>query len=89
MKIADVRAKTVDQLREELLNLRKDQLNFRFRKSTGQLEGTHTVRQARRDVARIKTVLNELKQDNVPAAAAKKAKAPKKASGAAKKKKES
>lgn len=79
MKSADFRAKTQDQLKEELLNLSKEQFNLRFQKSAGQLENTGRVRIVRRDIARINTVLNEQKQGKVPAAkAAKKAAAPKK-----------
>jgi large subunit ribosomal protein L29 len=56
MKIADVKAMTADQLKDELLKLKKEQLNLRFQKATGQLEKTSRIRQVRRDVARIKTV---------------------------------
>ena len=56
MKISDVKAMTTDQLKDELLNLKKEQLNLRFQKATGQLEKTSRIRQVRRDVARIKTV---------------------------------
>ena len=56
MKISDVKAMTADQLKDELLNLKKEQLNLRFQKATGQLEKTSRIRQVRRDVARIKTV---------------------------------
>ena len=56
MKIADVRAMTPDQLKDEVLKLKKEQLNLRFQRATGQLEKTSRIRQVRRDVARIKTV---------------------------------
>ena len=56
MKISDVKAMTSDQLKDELLSLKKEQLNLRFQKATGQLEKTSRIRQVRRDVARIKTV---------------------------------
>jgi large subunit ribosomal protein L29 len=56
MKISDVKAMTADQLKDELLNLKKEQLNLRFQKATGQLEKTSRIRQVRRDVARVKTV---------------------------------
>ena len=59
MKIADVRAKTPDQLNEELSTLEKEQFNLRVQRATGQLENTSRVRQVRRDIARIKTVLVE------------------------------
>jgi len=59
MKIADARTKTADQLNEELSTLEKEQFNLRFQRATGQLENTSRVRQVRRDIARIKTVLGE------------------------------
>ena len=59
MKIADARAKTVDELNEELGKLKKEQFNLRFQRATQQLEKTSIVRTVRRDIARIKTVLNE------------------------------
>lgn len=59
MKAADLRAKTVDELKEQLLNLKKEQFNLRFQRASGQLENTSRVRQVRRDVARIKTILTE------------------------------
>ncbi len=59
MKITDVRAKTVDELTDELGKLKKEQFNLRFQRATQQLEKTSTVRAVRRDIARIKTVLNE------------------------------
>ncbi len=55
MKPADIRAMSDDQLKEELLKLKKEQFNLRFQKATGQLENTARVRQVRRDIARIKT----------------------------------
>ena len=57
MKAADVRAKTVDELKSELEGLRKEQFNLRFQRASGQLENTSRVRQVRRDIARIMTVL--------------------------------
>ena len=59
MKITDVRTKTVDELTEELGKLKKEQFNLRFQRATQQLEKTSAVRAVRRDIARIKTVLNE------------------------------
>ena len=59
MKAADVRQKTDDQLSEQLGDLKKEALNLRFQKASGQLEGTGRVRSVRRDIARIRTVLNE------------------------------
>lgn len=59
LKSEDVRRKTPDQLRDDLANLKKEQFNLRFQKATGQLENTSRVREVRRDIARIKTVLGE------------------------------
>jgi large subunit ribosomal protein L29 len=59
MKAADVRAKTEDELKSELDQLAKERFNLRFQKASGQLENTNRVRQVRRDIARIKTVLAE------------------------------
>lgn len=56
---ADYRAKSDDELREALLGLKKEQFNLRFQKASGQLESTARVREVRRDVARIKTILGE------------------------------
>jgi large subunit ribosomal protein L29 len=58
MKIEDLRTKTRDQLRGELATLRKEAFNLRFRKASAQLENTARVRQVRRDIARIQTLLN-------------------------------
>ncbi len=57
MKAADLRAKSNDELRKELVSLKKEQLNLRFQASSGQLENTARVREIRKDIARINTVL--------------------------------
>ncbi len=59
MKAADVRAKTGDELRQQLGDLRKEAFNLRFQKASGQLENTARVRQVRRDIARIMNALGE------------------------------
>jgi large subunit ribosomal protein L29 len=59
MKIADARAKTDDELTGELDVLGKEIFNLRFQRANGQLENTARVRQVRRDIARIKTLLGE------------------------------
>lgn len=59
MKAADLREKTPDQLREDLARLKKESFNLRFQQATGQLENTARFKAARRDAARVKTVLNE------------------------------
>ncbi len=62
MKAADVRARSEDQLRDELLKLKKEQFNLRFQAATGQLEKTGRVSEVRRSIARIKTILREKAQ---------------------------
>jgi large subunit ribosomal protein L29 len=59
MKAGDVRAKTDDELIEQLDVFGREIFNLRFQRANGQLENTARVRQVRRDIARIKTVLDE------------------------------
>jgi large subunit ribosomal protein L29 len=59
MKAADLRSKSADELKEQLLELRKEAFNLRFQAASGQLENTARPRQVRRDIARIKTILAE------------------------------
>ena len=59
MKAADMRVKTVDELTDQLQDLKKEALNLRFQRASGQLEATVRVREVRRDIARVQTVLNE------------------------------
>ncbi|HZS81908.1 MAG TPA: 50S ribosomal protein L29 [Stellaceae bacterium] len=59
MKASDIRAKTGDELRQQLEDLGKEAFNLRFQRASGQLENTARVRQVRRDIARIKTILDE------------------------------
>ena len=59
MKAADLRTKTVDELKDQLVELKKEALNLRFQRASGQLEATARIRAVRRDIARIKTLLNE------------------------------
>ena len=59
MKASDQRAKTPDELKDQLLSLKKEQFNLRFQRATQQLEKTGRVREVRREIARIKTILNE------------------------------
>jgi len=58
MKAQELKTKTPDQLRDDLLALKKEAFNLRFQQATGQLENTARMRVVRKDVARIKTVLN-------------------------------
>ena len=57
MNIEDIRAKTADQLQDELEKMRKEQFNLRFQQATGQMEKSHRVNEVRKDIARIKTVM--------------------------------
>jgi large subunit ribosomal protein L29 len=59
----ELRDKTPDQLRDELANLKKEAFNLRFQQATNQLENTARMRVVRRDVARVKTILNEKAAD--------------------------
>ena len=59
MKAADIRAKTDDELTGELEVFGKERFNLRFQRANGQLENTARMRQVRRDIARIKTILGE------------------------------
>ena len=59
MDANELREKTPDQLRDELANLKKEAFNLRFQQATNQLENTARMRQVRRDVARVKTILNQ------------------------------
>ncbi len=61
MKATDVRAMSADELNDKLLELKKEQFNLRFQEATGQLEKTARVRQVRRDIARVKTIMAENK----------------------------
>ena len=56
MKIADIRAMSPDQMEDAILNLKKERFNLRFQRATGQLENTSRLKEARRDIARIKTI---------------------------------
>jgi len=59
MDANELRAKTLDQLRDELVNLKKEAFNLRFQQATGQLENTAGIRAARRNAARVMTIINE------------------------------
>ncbi|MCZ4299434.1 50S ribosomal protein L29 [Henriciella marina] len=59
MKTGDLRSKSADQLQAQLVQLKKEQFNLRFQQATGQLEKTARVKEVRRDIARVKTLLAE------------------------------
>ena len=56
MKVEDIRAMSPDQMDDAILNLKKERFNLRFQRATGQLENTSRLKEARRDIARIKTI---------------------------------
>ncbi|HET6184843.1 MAG TPA: 50S ribosomal protein L29 [Acetobacteraceae bacterium] len=56
---SDLRAKTPDELEQLLIDLRKEHFNLRFQRAAGQTEGVARVRQVRREVARLKTIMGE------------------------------
>lgn len=59
MKANELREKSAQQLSEQLLELLRDQFNLRMQKATGQLGQSHLLSQVKRDIARVKTVLNQ------------------------------
>ena len=59
MQAAELRGKTPDELRTELVNLKKEAFNLRFQQASNQLENTARMRQVRRDTARVMTIINE------------------------------
>ena len=61
MTIADLRQKSDDELKLQILDLRKEQFNLRFQAASGQLDNTAQMRVIRRNIARIKTLLSERK----------------------------
>jgi large subunit ribosomal protein L29 len=64
MKTEDVRAKTLDELNDQVNDLSKEAFNLRFQAASGQLENTARVRKVRRDIAQVKTILNEKKHES-------------------------
>jgi large subunit ribosomal protein L29 len=62
MNFTDLKQKTEDELKAELVKLKKEQFNLRFQKSSGQLENSSKILQVRRDIARIYTALSEQKR---------------------------
>jgi len=59
MKATDIRTKSKDELKAQLLDLRKESFNLRFQGASGQLENTARKNLIRKDIARIKTILGE------------------------------
>lgn len=59
MKANELKDKSVEELNAELLELLREQFNLRMQASTGQLAQSHLLRKVRRDIARVKTVINQ------------------------------
>ena len=59
MKASELQEKTVEELQQEVENLVKEQFNYLMQQSTGQLGQSHLLKQVKKDIARVKTVLNE------------------------------
>lgn len=59
MNTAELREKSVAELNEALLELLREQFNLRMQNSTGQITQTHLIKNVRRDIARVKTILNQ------------------------------
>ena len=59
MKASELRAKSADELTQELSSLLRAQFNLRMQKATQQLSNTSQIRKVRRDIARVRTVLNQ------------------------------
>ena len=59
MRVSEMKEKSVDELNDELLNLKREQFTLRMQKGSGQLEKNHRLKEVRRDVARVKTILTQ------------------------------
>jgi len=59
MKTSELREKTVKELNEQLLSLKEEQFNLRMQKSMGQLENTSRIREVKKSIARVKTLITE------------------------------
>jgi large subunit ribosomal protein L29 len=62
MKVSDLRGMSQEDLNKELINLRREQFNLRMQRATGQLARPHEYGRVKKDIARVKTILGELKQ---------------------------
>lgn len=60
MKVSELRQKSAEELNATLVELGREQFNLRMQKNTGQLEKSDQVRKVRRNIARVKTVVNEM-----------------------------
>ena len=65
MKAAEIRSMTDDEIQEKAGQLQKELMNYRFQLKTGKLEKQSVIRAAKRDIARLQTVLSERKKTEV------------------------
>ena len=63
MKTSELRDKTVKELNDQLLSLKEEQFNLRMQKSMGQLDNTSRIREVRKSIARVKTLITEKKNE--------------------------
>jgi large subunit ribosomal protein L29 len=66
-KADDFRAKSADELNDQLVGMKKEQFNLRFQRANGQAENTGRIRVLRRDIARVQTILNEQRRASAKA----------------------
>ena len=64
LKIKDLRAMTIDELDDKLIEKKKEQFNLRVQQSTGQLQNTAVIRNVRREIAKINTLIAERKKNS-------------------------
>ncbi|MEZ5507418.1 MAG: 50S ribosomal protein L29 [Gammaproteobacteria bacterium] len=64
MKVSELKQKSVDELNKLVLDLLREQFEYRMKLATGQLGQTHVIKKTRRSIARVKTVIAEKKQGN-------------------------
>jgi large subunit ribosomal protein L29 len=62
MKLAEIKGLTPDQLDDQLMTLKKEQFNLRFRRATGQVDDTSHMRKTRRQIAQVKTIQTQKKR---------------------------
>ena len=68
MKYSELLGKSTDELKESLIDLKKQAFNLRFQKTSGELENTAQIRGVRKDIARVQTAFNSSKSEAAPAA---------------------
>jgi large subunit ribosomal protein L29 len=66
-KADDFRAKSADELNDQLVGMKKEQFNLRFQRANGQAENTGRIRVLRRNIARVQTILNEQRRASAKA----------------------